>query len=857
MYYKAGMFIYALAFLLGVVFVQQLTVLPVLSSFVALFASLLLLYLVLYNCKWFTVYRPQITLVCLIISLILFGMLYSSFYAKQQMAYRLDDSLIGENLLINGFVSSIPATNEKAQRFEFVITKSGVLTTDGILIALLPTAKKVPEKIRISWYSSEPVHAGEKWQLEVRLKPPRGFMNPGGFDYEAWLFQNGIDATGYVRKSALNQRQPDRVQAASIAAFMMPVNTIRQSLSKKIDAISSKTVANNQFDTGQTDSLALIKALAIGDKSSIANHQWQVLRNTGTSHLMAISGLHIGLAAFFAYALIRWLVPVFVMKRMPAQHIALSGGLIIAVLYAMVAGLSIPTQRAIIMLFILSLMMLLRRNHRPFDALGFALLLVLLFDPLAVLSIGFWFSFSAVAVIFIALTASNGSNQTLKEKQKTWFHSVYFTVSSVLKQWVRLQLYITLFLLPLSLFMFQQASLVSPIANLLLIPYVSFLVVPLVLMAIIFSFLMPAVADFLFSLAAVLLDFIWPLLSWLAMQPYALWVRGDIDIIKLLSLTMAMLLLYFSVNLSRFIFLCGQKCNQQQFVWTLRFIAALLFSPLFITTKQALKTGEYKLTVLDVGQGSAAVLQTKKHVMVFDAGAKFSDKFDIGSSVVIPYLRSQGIQLLDYLIISHADNDHIGGAQAILDMLPETAVIGQGIENLASSNKQYCVEGKNWQWDGVYFSFISPMINNMAQGDALAKRGLRNNRSCVLQVSSAVGSLLFAGDIEKVGEQRLVAHYGKQLDSEILIVPHHGSKTSSTTAFINAVDPEVSIFSVGYKNRYKHPNKDVLQRYQEHGGSLLQTDKSGALTISLTHKTGRTIEKYRQTARRYWHHAGD
>ncbi len=487
-------------------------------------------------------------------------------------------------------------------------------------------------------------------------------MNPGGFDYEAWLFQHGIDATGYVRKSALNQRQPDVSPALSMATLMVPVNKIRQSLSQKIEAIAAKTMLNNHsgidyksdYKSGQNSSFSLIKALAVGDKSSISNQQWRVLKNTGTSHLMAISGLHIGLAAFFAYLLIRRLVPAFVMKRIPAQHIALSGGLLVALLYAMVAGLSIPTQRAIIMLFVLSVMMLLRRNHRPVDALGFALLLVLLLDPLAVLSVGFWFSFSAVAVIFIALNSSRpGANKvTTGQKKKGLYHSVWFKVSSTLKQWIRLQLLITLFLLPLSLFMFQQVSLVSPIANLVLIPYVSFLVVPVVLVAIVCVFVLPSFADVLFRLAASLLDIIWPLLSYFSALPYALWVRGDIDVIKLLLVTLAMLLLYFSRELSFYITSHLQQINfqrssqqqviqkqtiQQRAVWILRFVACLLFFPLFIATKATFNTGEYQLTVLDVGQGSAAVIQTQNHVVVFDAGAKFSDKLDCrqqcGSSI--------------------------------------------------------------------------------------------------------------------------------------------------------------------------------------------------------------------------------
>jgi len=878
MHYKAGMFVYALAFLLGVVFVQQLSVLPVLSLSFALLLSLIFLYLLFNNSKYISLYKLYFTLICLFTGLILLGILFSSAYAKQQLSYRLDEALIANNLIVNGFISSIPANNGDVQRFEFVITELSSLNTDGRRINQTRIHHKMPRKIRLSWYYGQAVRAGEQWQLEVRLKPPHGFMNPGGFDYEAWLFQHGIDATGYVRKSALNQRQPDLPPALSMAALLAPINKLRQSLSQKIETIAVNTSLRNQpgidYKSDQSSSFSLIKALAIGDKSSISNQQWRVLTNTGTSHLMAISGLHIGLAAFFAYLLIRRLVPAFVMKRIPAQHIALSGGLLVAVLYALVAGLSIPTQRAIIMLFVLSVMMLLRRNHRPVDALGFALLLVLLLDPLAVLSVGFWFSFSAVAVIFIALNSSSpgANNQVTRKKKKDLYHSVWFKVSSTLKQWIRLQLLITLFLLPLSLFMFQQVSLVSPVANLLLIPYVSFLVVPVVLVAIVCAFVLPDLAEVLFRLAASLLDIIWPLLSYLAALPYAIWVRGDIDIIKLLLVTLAMLLLYFSGKLSFYIASKLQQSNfqqsnqqqviqqqtiQQRTVWILRFVACLLFFPLFIATKATFNTGEYQLTVLDVGQGSAAVIQTQNHVAVFDAGAKFSDKLDAGSSVVLPYLRSQGIQSLDYLIISHGDADHIGGAQVILDTLPETGVIGKDIENLIASKKQYCVEGDSWHWDGVDFVFLSPAAAGLSQDKIRVKRYQRNNQSCVLQVSSKAGSVLFTGDIEKRTEQNLLIRYGRQLDSDILLVPHHGSNTSSTAEFIAAVDPEISIFSAGYRNKFNFPNNKVMARYDALDGKLLQTDKSGAISITLTSKTGLVIEKYREKAQKYWHHIGD
>jgi len=843
---RAGMFVYALVFLLGVVIVQQLSALPSLSVLLALLLFSVLLYMLVNSRRKQYVYKVQYALIISCIILLLIGISYASFFAKQQLSYLLDADLAGRNLLIEGQVSGIPVSNGKVQRFEFEVTAFRVLGENNESAV----ERSLPRKVRLNWYYGQPVKAGEKWQLEVRLKPPHGFMNPGGFDYEAWLFQHGIDATGYIRKSALNIRQQAETKILSMAF----VDYIRQLLSQRIDAIASKQPGTAQSGDNH-GAYALLKALAIGDKSSISTQQWRVLTNTGTSHLMAISGLHVGLAAFFAYLLVRRIVPVFVMKRIPAQHVALAAGMFVALLYALIAGLSIPTQRAIIMLFVLSVMMLIRRNHRPLDSLGFAIVLVLLVDPLAVLSVGFWFSFSAVAVIFISINSgAAGVQQQHEPYQSRWLNillNLKSQVMRVLKQWIRLQLLISVFLLPLSLFMFQQVSLVSPLANLLLIPYVSFLVVPVVLLAIVFSLVSQAAAAVLFNLAAGLLEIIWPMLSSLALQPYALLVQGDFDVIKLLLVTFAMLLIYFSKQLSCFI--VNQpfiKFKKKTVISSVRIVAILSFIPLFFSKNPVLNSADYQLVVLDVGQGSAAVIQTQNHVLVFDAGARFSDRLDLGRSVVIPYLRTQNIRTLDRLIISHGDADHIGGAQAILDEYAETTLIGQDIENLNAITKQVCYEGMKWRWDEVDFEFLSPSAADLS----LTKSDKRNNRSCVLRVSSNAGSVLFTGDIEKKTEKKLLDNFTAKLSSDVLIVPHHGSNTSSGDLFIEAVNPEISLFSVGYKNRYRLPSNKVITRYQSSGRELLRTDHSGAITVRLTESAGIIIEKYRETALKYWHH---
>ena len=845
--YRAGMFFYALAFLLGDVFVQQLTSLPSHAALTALFFTVCLLFIAVFFIQ--RVYLNKfisryITLSLYFILLFLIGILYTSLYAEQRLSNRLDESLIGKNLLVSGYVSNIPVVNKDVQRFTFDVESVQLLSA-------VPNNShsnlkvKYPGKIRLSWYYGKKINASEKWQFEIRLKPPHGFMNPGGFDYESWLFQNGIDATGYVRKSELNQRNID----SSNNVFSGYINSHRQMLGRLIDSIAHRksdadSVEEGSNSTEDSNSLSLIKALAIGDKSSITNKQWLVLINTGTSHLMAISGMHIGLAALFAYVLIRRLTPVYIVKHVPAQHVALAGGMFVALLYALIAGLSIPTQRAIVMLFVVSVMMLIRRNHRPIDALGFALIIILIVDPLSVLAVGFWFSFAAVAVIFISLRSGSNNQQADNE-------SVTGKTLSLIKPWVKLQLTISIFLLPLSLFMFQQVSLVSPLANFILIPYISFLVVPVVLLAIVITFLSPDIAVVLFTSASKMIDFVWPALNYLSTRSYALWVDGEVDIFILLIATVVVFLVFSGIN--SYFYHAKKYSHEKRRTLNRYFVIfalSILVVPIFAVNKPGLKTGEYIVSVLDVGQGSAAVLQTQHHTIVFDAGAKFSDRLDVGRSVIIPYLRSQGVDTLDYLIISHGDSDHIGGAQAIIDEFPSTTVIGQDIEKLKISRKQHCFDGVKWQWDGVYFEFLSPPL--MDELSLSMKK--RNNRSCVLRVSSNYGSVLFTGDIEKKAERVLLEKHKRRLLSDVLVVPHHGSNTSSSMSFINAVKPVITLFSVGYKNRYKLPNHKVINRYSSSDSTIIQTAKSGAITIRISDETGIEIEKYREIAGKYWNH---
>ena len=921
---RAGMFVYALSFMLGILIVQQFSVLPDISNAVLLVSLACVMLPALYLVGNHYKYKIYITLTIVSILLIILGLSYSIFYAKSELSKRLDELSTGRDMLVSGLVVGIPGVHGKVQSFVLDVdslrfkdevdsqitvdhdpgdssreTDAGrsnfeIFNFEGFNSARQkniaemtkhPAVEQVPDfpgKIRLNWYYGKKVNAGERWQLMVRLKPPHGFMNPGGFDYEGWLFQHGVHATGYVRKSAFTQR----LQATSD----WRIDFWRQRISRQIDRLdgpratgsglvdsgADETVTGNTGpgNTGPgntvpgesskadihhalegTNNFSLLKALAVGDKSSITAKQWKVLSITGTSHLMAISGLHIGLASLFGYLLVRRLIPANLMKHVPAQHLALPAGFIVALCYALLAGFSIPTQRAIIMLFAITLMMLLRRQTRPVDTLGFALLLVLLVDPLAVMSAGFWFSFSAVAVIFISMTRSPNDKTGDRAGDSSWRRRLL----TILRQWLRLQMIISIFMLPLSLYMFQQGSLVSPLANLILIPYVSFLVVPVVLMGIILSYLSVDLSQLLFTLALFLLDAIWPLLSYLSELPFAVWINGEVSLSDALLASLSLCLFYFSRRLSAaFIDRYGLPLKHRLYrpvLCGLWLFSLMLLLPLAVTSRPDFASGDFQLTVLDVGQGSSAVIRTKNHTAVFDAGAKFSDKLNVGSSVVIPYLRNQGIIRLDRLVISHGDADHIGGAQDLLDAYPETTLTGQDIELLetgvTSPDRVLCSEGLGWVWDGVTFVFLSPSESSLA----LFGHD-RNNRSCVLKISSASGSVLLTGDIERDIERLLYENYGDRLVSDVLIVPHHGSNTSSSQSFISLVNPKISIISAGYKNRYRLPSVKVLKRYEQLNTKVLHTSDSGAVTLDFKAGNGGEVvfERYRPAAARYWNH---
>ena len=764
------MFLIALSLLAGVLCLNMLAQLPGVSVIIACILSIAACLIV----------RQGSLAICFrALALFLIGMSWAQWHASNYLERVLPENMAGQDIIISGIIDDIPVTDDSVQRFTVQVEEFNATGDNGY----------TPERLRLSWYYGEEVRAGESWQFTVRLKPPHGFMNPGGFDYEAWLFHNGIHATGYVRNSEHNRR--------TATTNWSDINAVRQRIAEFIiQARHDSTFAG------------LIIALAVGERSRIDAAQWQALINTGTNHLMAISGLHIGLAAAFGYALCRRLLPLCVMRRLPAQHAAMIAAVIVALIYAMLAGFAIPTQRALLMLACVVGASLCRRLIRPRDVLALALTAVILWDPTAVMSAGFWFSFLAVAAIFYVMEAGAGRSR--------WF------------KWGWLQFVIALALLPLSLFLFQQTSLVAPVANMIMVPAVSLFVVPLVLIAIALLPVSDTAAGYLFQLADSLFSLIWPLLQWLSGLPFSTLLKAQPGILITL-LALAGVVIMLTPRLRYF-----------------RAAGVLLILPALVWKPGPPVPGAYELNVLDVGQGLAIVVRTHGHTLVYDTGARFSDRLDSGAAVLRPFLVHEGIRHIDLLMISHGDGDHIGGAASLLAAYPQTPVLGQGIEALSATESRLCQAGQQWVWDDVEFTLLHPDTVTYAAS---------NNRSCVLRIAGRGGTALLTGDIEQRVEKRLLQRGTDTLAADILVAPHHGSRSSSSIAFIEAVAPQQVIFAAGYRNRYGFPVQDIVARYGRLGADMHISGHAGAIRILVHPEQGTgAVERYRDSRGKYWHH---
>lgn len=714
------------------------------------------------------------------------GFAWSAWRAEWRLADALPMQWESRDLVVTGVISGLPRYMERSVRFELAVDAA---------------TAPVPRRIQLSWYlprrADAPVlpelRPGERWQLMVRLKRPHGLVNPHGFDYEAWLLERNIRATGYVREHADNRR---------LSAFVFtPMNLVHRAR----DAIRGR-FADTLADA---EHAGIPIALAIGDQRAISAAHWEVFRRTAVAHLVSISGLHVSLVAVLAGGLVGavWRRVPRLALAMPTQKAVLLAGLLFATIYALLAGLGLPTRRALIMLAVAGLAILSGRETRPSRVIALALLGVLVHDPWAVLSAGFWLSFGAVGVIIFVMSGRLG-------RPSAWTTAV------------RIQLAITLATGPALLVLFNAFSLVAPFANAVAIPMVSFLIAPLSLLAI--AVPVPAVLH----IAHWVTEWMMQWLEWLAASPHAMWQQAaQPPLLTLCALVAAAWLL-----LPR-----GQPA---------RHVAMLAMLPLLWWSPPRPEVGQFRVVALDVGQGLAVHVQTATHDLLFDAGPSFGPSADAGSRVLLPYFVAAGVSRLHKLVLSHGDGDHVGGAATLLAGMPVSRLMttpGEDHATLAAlaEDAVACLAGRTWAWDSVRFEVLHPSRDTSPYRKA-------NDNSCVIRISTAAGSVLLAGDIESPAEQTLLARWGPALASDVVLAPHHGSRTSSTEAFVAAVSARHAIHVVGNLNPFRHPHPDVWARWAVVGARNWRTDAQGAITVDVG-EVGVKVESQRSRAPRYWH----
>lgn len=770
--------IFSLFFLIGTLIIQFLEKLP--SVFYLLHVALVLVLILVFFLKK----SPHFFKSLLLISLGLYlGIFISTIVANNQIKNRLINKHEGKDIVITGTIKDIPDNREDGIRFKL-----------DIIEAYLKAEPEKPIKIRgvarLGWYRNiQEIHPDETWQIQVRLKQPSGFMNPGGFDYEKWLFTQRIIATGYVRKSDQNRRL--------LAAPDSSINLLRE----KINTSIHNRLENNS-------SAAVLSALMVAIRTDLKDTQWKTLQKTGTSHLIAISGLHIAIVAGFAFfpIMLIWRLIPRLNEIIPVMVAGSVASAIFATSYALLAGFTIPTQRALLMVLIMLIGMVHRRNHSSSVILATAILVVLLFDPLAAMTISFWLSFFAVTFILIILKR--------QQKQKSFLRIF------------QLQLLLSLGMFPLTLLFFGSGSLASPIANLLAIPWVTFFIVPVGLIGVLLLPFSDVASGLMFEFAALAIEYLFYGLELLSSSSLS---SVNIEFIP----SHYLILLIVGI-----VFLLLPKGFPARWLGFIAILPAALF------VNKTPEYGAFSFTLLDAGQGMASVVHTKSHTLIYDTGTRVSDRFDIGKLVVIPYLKSKGINKVDRMILSHDNLDHRGGAKSIIEEISVDKVISSDLQIVKGVNVEECIAGQSWKLDGVDFEILSPEENSPFDS---------NDQSCVLRVSNKYHSLLLTGDIEKKAEKVMVRNYPKKVISEVISVPHHGSKTSSTFLFLESVLPSLAVIPAGYRNRFGHPKKVVVNRYKTLGIETMSTIKAGAINIKFpASDNGIITSSYRLDNKHFW-----
>ncbi len=733
------------AFLVGVVLVQWLSRLPPVWLDLPLAAVGLLVAWRVPATRWLVV--------------LVLGFAWAAWRADLAMQARLPRHLEKADIDVTGVVRGLPRDGSIANRFVFDV-ENAVL--DGRPIALRG-------RTHVSWYGAA---AGQPapcthWHLRLRLKRPRSLLDPGSFDSERSALVRREVATGYVRDKGDNLETGSRGWC---------VDRVRAHISRAI----GKMVADPH-------DAHLLQSLAVGDTRGLDDHDWDVARANGISHLLSISGFHVGVAALFGAwlgCLPWWLWPA-LGRRVPRQLAQGVGAFATAAAYGALAGLGLPTVRTLLMIAVVAGARCGRRNPGGIQILALALLLILLWDPLAVLAAGFWLSFAGVAFLMVGLA-----------RPRTWRGHVAALGLT--------QLLMTIALLPLSLWFFDQASVIGVLSNLVAVPVVSLLVVPLCLAGIVLLPWGSAPAAWLWQSAAWIVHLLWKGLEYVAAWPGAHWYPPAVTLAATALATLGALWLFAPRGMPA------------------RWLGVVLFTPLLWPAQPQLPAGAFRMWVIDVGQGLSVLIRTRHHALVYDAGARYPSGFDLGRVAVIPTLHVLGIHHLDVLMISHGDNDHAGGAPAVAAAFPAARRLAGEPARSGISARQ-CHVGQSWRWDDVTLRVVNPLQDALPTGDD-------NDRSCVLLVTGTHGRALLTGDISNRVEPSVARRVGPG-PPLVLLVPHHGSRTSSGMAFIDALNPVLAVASAGWLNRYHHPAAVTVARYRRAGVPFLNTATSGAVEV--------------------------
>ncbi|MFT4068375.1 DNA internalization-related competence protein ComEC/Rec2 [Paraburkholderia sp.] len=785
------------------------------------------------------------------------GFGYAAMRAQTRLAVSLPHAWEGRDIEVVGSIKGLPSRHDESARFLFEVEHN-----DARLAGF-------PRVIQLSWIARDtPVpilEPGERWRLTMRLRRPHGNANFGVRDAEANLLARNVRATGYVSVPEHAVRL-----AGHARGFAVLIDRWRAALRARIDTVLAAAPHRG-----------IVVALAIGAQDDVSAADWQLMRGTGTSHLVAISGLHIGfvagLAGWLAAAVWRrsgWLGRNWPL-RLPAQIVGVTAGALFAALHAALAGFNVPAQRTLWMALVVALAFVGGRQLARSTVLAWALGLVLLIDPWAVVSAGFWLSFGAVGAILFAISGrprgrkrqplhaaeddERNDTRTRFQAWRTGWIRHLRALAERLRDATHVQFAVTVALAPLTVYWFSQIPLSGPLANAFAIPWVSVLVTPAVLAGVVLPAPLDAFAwrasHALFELMAAGLQ----LLTDLCGPRWTLWWLPQPNAWALAAAAAGVL-----------------WCLAPR-GWPLRWAAPLTWLPLLVPGADgalASPSGAFRLTALDVGQGTSVLVQTAHHALLFDAGPG-PESTHAGERVVVPFLQAQGVTALDTLIVSHADSDHSGGARAVLD----TIEVRQMVAALAPDHALWtharqrgaqtlpCAAGQRWQWDGVEFSLLWP--------DAGPLRGRPNEHCCVLRVSTQPGAAsgqaaraggdanagaprvaaLLSADIEAPAERALLARDRGALRAQVLVVPHHGSRTSSTEPFLDSIDPAIALFQVGYENRFHHPDVGVFERYNARRIELARSDWDGAVRVDVdpgADGAALTLERYRDTQRRYW-----